>query len=166
MAEQSTASETLWLLDSLADFQGYSLELVKQTNRHIAILSHQLDDLVYGTEDFVQALSNFARSSRHCEVRLLIKDTQPAIESGHLLIRLAQRLPSKILIRRMTQEPANKAMGFMLGDTSKLLYKNDESAYRGFYNQAAFPEVKQLQEEFNYLWHYAEAEPEFQRLHL
>ena len=57
-------------------------------------------------------------------------------------------------------------MGFMLGDTSKLLYKNDESAYRGFYNQAAFPEVKQLQEEFNYLWHYAEAEPEFQRLHL
>ena len=78
MAEQSTASETLWLLDSLADFQGYSLELVKQTNRHIAILSHQLDDLVYGTEDFVQALSNFARSSRHCEVRLLIKDTKPA----------------------------------------------------------------------------------------
>jgi hypothetical protein len=166
MAEQSSVSTELWLLDGIEDFRSYSLELLQQSNRQIAILSRQLDELVYGTNDYVQALSGFARSSRHCQVQILIKDTKLAIESGHPLVKLAQRLSSKIHVRKITQEPNNKEMGFMLGDTAKLLYKNDDSTYRGFYNSAAAREVKQLRDEFNYLWQYAEPEPEFQQLHL
>lgn len=166
MAEQSAVSTELWLLDGLEDFRHYSLELLQQSNRQIAILSRDLDEPVYGTNHYVQALSDFARSSRHCQVQILIKDTKRAIESGHPLVRLAQRLSSKIEVRKMTQEPNNKEMGFMLGDTTKVLYKNDDNAYRGFYNSAASREVKQLREEFNYLWQYAEPEPEFQQLYL
>lgn len=166
MAEQSAVSTELWLLDGLEDFRHYSLELLQQSQRQIAILSHDLDSPVYGASDYVQALSDFARSSRHCQVQILIKDTRRALESGHLLVRLAQRLSSKLEVRKITQEPNNKEMGFMLGDTTKLLYKNDDSLYRGFYNSAAAREVKQLREEFNYLWQYAEAEPEFQQLYL
>jgi hypothetical protein len=57
-------------------------------------------------------------------------------------------------------------MGFMLGDTDKLLYKNDDALYRGFFNSAAASEIKSLREEFNYLWQYGELEPEFQVLHI
>lgn len=166
MAEQSSVSNELWLLDGLEDFRHHSIELLHRSNRQIAILSRDLDELVYGTNDYVQALSDFVRSSRHCQVQILIKDTKRAIESGHSLVRLAQRLSSKIEVRKMTQQPNNKEMGFMLGDTAKLLYKNDDSTYRGFYNSAAAREVKQLREEFNYLWQYAEPEPEFQQLYL
>jgi hypothetical protein len=83
-----------------------------------------------------------------------------------MLVRLAQRLSSKILVRKMTVEPNNKEMGFMLGDTDKLLYKNDDAVHQGFFNGAAASEIKSLREEFNYLWQYGELEPEFQLLHI
>lgn len=166
MAEQSTASKALWLLDGIEDFRHYSLALLQQSNRQIAILSHDLDAPLYGTSHSVQALLDFVRSSRHCQVQILVKDTKLAIASGHPLVRLAQRLSSKVHVRKMTQQPNNKEMAFMLGDTTKLLYKNDDSIYRGFFNSAAAREVKQLRDEFNYLWQYAEPEPEFQQLYL
>ena len=166
MAEKSSTCGTLWLLDSPTDFRTYSEQLVGQSRRSIAILTQDLDAAVYATPEFVQRLSDFARSSRDAQVRILIKDSKPAIASGHLLLRLIQRLSSKILIRVMTVEPNNKEMGFMLGDADKLLYKNDDALHRGFYNSAAESEIKSLREEFNYLWQYGELEPEFQALHI
>ena len=166
MAEQSSACETLWLLDGITDFRSYSAQLVMQSRRSIAILTQDLDALVYATPEFVQHLSDFARSSRNTQVQILIKNTKPAIESGHQVVRLAQRLSSKILLRKMTVEPNNKEMGYMLGDMDKLLYKNDEALHRGFFNSAAASELKPLREEFNYLWQYGELEPEFLPLHI
>ena len=166
MAEQSPASADLWLLDGAIDFRVYSEKLVAQSHRSIAILTRDLDALVYATPEFVQHLSDFVRSTRNAQVQILIKNTKPAIESGHNLVRLAQRLSSKILVRKMTVEPNNKDMGFMLGDTDKLLYKNDDAVHRGFFNSAAASEIKSLREEFNYLWQYGELEPEFQLLHI
>lgn len=166
MAEQSTVSEQLWLLDGIHDFCAHSIKLAQQSRRSIAILTHDLDDLVYGTSEFVQTLSDFARSSRNAQVQILIKDTKIAIETGHPLIRLAQRLSSKIIVRKMTVEPNNTEMGFLLADTDKLLYKNDDAIHRGFANYAAAGEIKPLREEFNYLWQYGEPEPEFQILHI
>jgi hypothetical protein len=166
MAEQSSASEALWLLDGVTDFRSYSKQLVTQSRRSIAILTRDLDALVYATPECAQHLSDFVRSSRNAQVQILIKDTKPAIETGHIVMRLAQRLSSKILVRKMTVEPNNKEMGFMLGDTDKLLYKNDDAVHRGFFNSAAASEIKSLREEFNYLWQYGELEPEFQVLHI
>jgi hypothetical protein len=166
MAEQSSASESLWLLDGVTDFRLYSEQLVAQSRRAIAILTGDLDTLVYATPEFVQYLSNFVRSTRNAQVQILIKNPKPAIETGHVLVRLAQRLPSKILLRKMTIEPNNKEMGYMLGDTDKLLYKNDDAQHRGFFNSAAASEMKSLREEFNYLWQHGELEPEFQVLNI
>jgi len=166
MAEQSSVSEYLWLLDGLDDFQQQSLLLVQQSIRQIAILTRDLDAPVYDTAEFIQALSNFARASRHAQVQILVKDTKPAIERGHKLIRLTQRLSGKIQLKKMTVEPNNSEMGFMLCDNSQLLYKNDEATYRGFANFQAMREVRQLREQFNYVWQYAQEEPEFKQLSL
>lgn len=166
MAEPSNLSDHLWLLDGIEDFREYSLELVKHNRRTLAVLTHHLDPMIYSAPDFVEAISAFSRSSRQAQIQILIKDTKPIIGFGHLLVRLAQRIPSKIQVRKMTLEPNNKDMAFMLGDTDKLLYKNDDSVYRGFFNSTAAREVKPLREEFNYLWQYAEPEPEFQLLHI
>lgn len=166
MAERSRASEDLWLLDGLDDFRSHALQLLQHNRRQLAILTRDLDKAVFGTAEFTQALSEFSRSSRHTQIQILVKDTKPAIETQHSLIRLAQRLSSKIEVRKSTLEPTNKDMAFVLGDTDKLLYKNDDSVYRGFYNSKATSEIKSLREEFNHLWQYAELEPEFRLLHI
>lgn len=166
MAEQSSTSKDLWLLDGVADFRSHSEQLIAQSRRSIAILTHDLDEPIYATPDFVQHLTDFVRSSRNANVQILIKNTKQAIATGHSLVRFAQRLSSKIVVRKMTVEPNNKDMGYMLGDTDKLLYKNDDAIHRGFFNRAAASEIKSLREEFNYLWQYGELEPEFQLLHI
>lgn len=166
MAEQSSVSENLWLLDGVTDFQMYSKQLVAQSRRSIAILTRNLDASIYAAPEFVQYVTDFVRSARNAQVQILIKDTKPAIETGHLLTRLAQRLPSKILMRKMTVEPTDKEMGYILGDTDKLLYKNDDAQHRGFFNSTAASEIKSLREEFNYLWQYGEQEPELKVLQI
>lgn len=166
MSEASSASPDLFLLDSPTDFQEFSLKLVQQSRRQIAILSRNLDTFIYGNEDFIDAISQFVRSSRHAQLQLLVKDTKALVESGHQLVRLHQRLPSKIQLRKLTQEPDNTEMAFMLCDTNALLYKNDDSVYQGFANFDAAVEVKRLRETFDYVWQYGESEPELRILHL
>jgi len=166
MSTISSVSPDLFLLDSITDFQEHSLKLLNQARRNIAILSRDLDEAVYGNDEFIEALSHFVRSSRSAQVQVLVKNTKPAIESGHSLTKLHQRLSSKVLLRKLTLEPANTDMGFMLCDTAGLLYKNDDGVYQGFANYNAAVEVKRFREVFDYLWQYAEAEVELQVLHL
>jgi hypothetical protein len=164
--QQSNSSKDLWLLEGLDDFRQESVKLLHQTRRSLAILSYDLDAQVYAENDFIESISAFARSSSGAIIQILIKDTQPAIAIGHPLIRLAQRLSSKILVRKITIEPNNKDMAYIISDTQGLLYKNDDKIYQGFVNYSAAIEIKTLREEFNYVWQYAEAEPEFRLLSL
>lgn len=166
MSEISSTSPELLLLHSLQDFQQESIRLIENTRRSIAILSRDLDPLVFSTPQFVQAMTNFVRSSRYTQVQILVKNTKPLVENGHLLAKLHQRLSSKILLRKLTVEPQNTDMGFMLCDTGSLLYKNDEETYRGFANFNAAVEVKHLRETFDYVWQYGEPEPELQQLYI
>jgi hypothetical protein len=166
MSEVSSVSADLFLLDSQQDFQEQSLKLIGQARRSIAILSRDLDEQIYGTNEFVQAISNFVRSSRNAHVQILVKDTKLLVERGHNLAKLHQRLSSKILLRKLTIEPQNTEMGFMVCGTSALLYKNDDTNYKGFANFNAAVEVKHLRETFDYIWQYGEAEPELQMLNI
>lgn len=166
MAQQSPTSSDLWLLDGLDDFRTHAIQLITKSRRRIEILCQDLDAPVFGQNDFIEALSEFARSSRYVQVQILIRDTKPAKEIGHPLIRLSQRLSTKIELRKLMIEPENNEREFMCCDTDGLLYKNDFSVYKGFANYSALSEVKQMREQFNYLWEYGEAEPDFQLLQL
>ncbi|MES2823154.1 MAG: hypothetical protein V4732_06120 [Pseudomonadota bacterium] len=166
MSTQSPSSPDLFLLDCSEDFHSFALKLLAQSRRNICILSRDLDPAIFNTEEFVDAISQIARNNRNAQVQVLVKDTQPLLENGHKLVKLAQRLPSKINIRKLTQEPDDKKMGFILCDTHSLVYKNDEAAYKGFANYNAAAEVKHFREIFDYIWQYAETEPELQQLHI
>ena len=164
MATESSASPDLWLLDGIEDFRHYTLSFSQKSRRNIAILTRSLDADIFAKDDFIQSLSTMARANRHAQIQILIKDTKPALAIGHPLIHLAQRLSSKIILRKLTQEPDDQHMGFMLCDTWGLVYKNDDNVYRGFANCAAQREVKQLREQFNYCWQYAQPDPDLQIL--
>lgn len=166
MSRPSAVSPDLFLLDSCEDFQAFALQLLGKTRRYLAILSRELDPALFNSSDFVDALSQFARSSRYAEVQILVRDTQPLLERGHKLVRLAQRLSSKIAIRKLTVEAEDKDMGFMLCDSDGLLYKNDEAIYQGFANFKAAVEVKRFRETFDYIWQYGEVDPNLQQLHI
>ncbi|MDQ2075421.1 hypothetical protein [Marinimicrobium sp. ABcell2] len=166
MSKVSAVSDDLLLLDCLEDFQTYTADLCTTARRHLDILSHSLDPSVYEHQDSVAAISALARAHRLARVRILVRDTQPLIERGHPLVRLAQRLPTKIELRKQVVEPENTDMAFLLADQERVLYKNDDREYRGFVNFQAPAEVRSLREAFTRAWENAEADPHLQRLHL
>lgn len=166
MSKVSPNSPDLFLLSSLEDFRTESIKLIQQSRRSICILSRDLDPLLYGTPEIVQAIADFIRTSRYAQVQILVKNTKPLVETGSKLARLHQRLSSKIMLRKLTVEPQDTDMGFMLCDTNALLYKNDEASYTGFANYNAAAEVKRLRDNFDYIWQHGEPEPELQQLHI
>jgi hypothetical protein len=166
MAEQSKTSKDLWLLRSANDFREHSTKMLSGCCRRCFILTENLDAAVYANADFVSALSTLARSGAQVEIKILVKNFKPAIDAGHPLIKLAQRLRSKIQLKKIAQEPENTDMGFMICDTRGLIYKNDETVYQGFANYKAAPEIKKLQDEFIYLWERADIEKELDLLHI
>lgn len=166
MSTQSPTSSDLFLLDCSADFHSSAIKLLTRSRRNIAILSNELDPAIFNTEEFIEAISLVARNSRYAQIQILVRNTQSLLENGHKLAKLAQRLPSKINIRKLIVEPDDKKMGFMLCDNDGLLYKNDDASYGGFANYSAAAEVKHFRELFDYIWQYGEAEPELQQLHI
>lgn len=154
------------LFDSLELCQQYTLKLISSARRRVYILSHLLDPLVYDRSDVAQALSEFARRARDCQLHILVRDTSDLLERGHRLARLHQRLPSKVQLRKLVLEPDNTAMGFIAADRGLLVYKNDDTQPCGFANDRAAQQVKMLTDEHQRIWQYAIPEPGLQRLHL
>ncbi|RYZ97797.1 MAG: hypothetical protein EOO68_14710 [Moraxellaceae bacterium] len=166
MSKVSEASSALFLLEGLSDFQSHALSLASQTRRNIAILSRELDSPIYGSQEFVDAVSQLARGNRNSHIQILVKNTKTLVENGHKLAKLSQRLSSKISLRKLTVEPDDKDMGFMLCDSAAVLYKNDDTIFKGFANTDAAVEVKRLREVFDYVWQHGELEPELQLLNI
>lgn len=174
MSEQSNISKDLYLLDNIQDLKEHAQALASQGRRQLKILSQRLDPQLYDHASFADTVSSLARYHRSSLVQILVKDTKPLLERGHTLIRLAQRLPSKVEIRLLKeetrQEADNTAMAFMIVDSDGLLYINDDSAHlteaRGFANYAAGPEVKRFNETFERLWQSSEPDPNLRQLKL
>lgn len=166
MARVSQVSDQLILLESLDDFIEHSLAITQNARRRIYLLSDSLDPMLYDRDDMTSALSQFARRSRNCDLRILVRNTDDMIERGHRLARLHQRLTSKVLIRQLTIEPNNTQMAFICADSDQLVYKNDDQVHQGFANYAGASEVKALTEEFIRIWEYAREIPELRSLYL
>jgi len=166
MSRISQSSDALILLDSRDDFCEYIDTLLIEGRRNVKILSRELEPSLYNRESCVRALSALARAHPLAQVEILVKDSQNLVEQGHQIVRLAQRLPSKISIRRLSIEPEDDAMAFMIVDRDGLLFKNDENSMQGFANLQAGAEIKNLMDVWERLWQNSEADPQLRPLSL
>ncbi len=166
MAEVSSVSEQLLILDGLEDFRLHAVQMCTQARRQLRLLSEHLDFPLYDQQVFADAISSLARRSRYSDIRIIVKDTRPLIEQGHKLTKLASRLPSKVRIKKLGTEPSDKDMSFLLIDDNKVLFRPDEREYKGFANYDGGPEVQNLDEIFARLWQHSEDDPQLRQLYL
>ncbi len=166
MSTPSNISTDLLLLDCAQDYLENSIKVLSQATRSATIFSHVLDPHIYDNSDVLNAISQLARRSRYSEIRILVRHTKPLIELGHNLVRLSQRLPSKILIRKITTEPSNQNMAFLICDNSMLIYKHDDQNYQGFANYCAPQEIKSLKEAYLPCWEQGAFDMDLRQLNL
>ena len=143
-----------------------ALALAGQARRRILILSRDLDHTLFDNEAFQQAASDLARRSPQAHVHILVHDAQRAIKNGHRLVDLAQRLSSRVEIRRTAEEFVRSNEAFLVVDESGYLRRPVADRYEASASFCAPKEVRELAKFFTEVWQQSHAEPQLRRLHL
>lgn len=131
------------------------------------ILSYRLVPSVFCDEELLEGISNIARASPRSKIRILVRDTRPLHGAGHALVNLALRLPSRITLRKMTDDIPVSDVGFYCVDRAHLVYFASEANFSGFARYQARAESRQRLAEFEHWWNYAsEDDPNLRSLAL
>jgi hypothetical protein len=121
---------------------------------------------VFVSEFFYQQVKRIALAHSTAKVHLLVKETRLMIQNAHPLIRLLQRLPSFIQLKKLPDEEEIPERILILGDTRHFADIKTASGFSGtawFDNPVGFREI---QTEFERWWQLAEIPMDGRRLSL
>jgi len=113
------------ILQSPQDYRESAVELISKGRRILRLFSPDLEHDIYDNDDITQAVLNLARVSRNSEIRILIRDTQPAVKRGHRLLDLSRRLTSIIDIRKFSIDSNELPPHVLLIDNAGVMIRAD-----------------------------------------
>jgi hypothetical protein len=146
-------------------FRELACALCASSTRYLKILSPYLDHAIFDSAEVADAISALARGDRRSKVQILISDSRPVIQKGHRLLSLARRIPSSIIIRKLSDHPEMKGQTLLVGDLDKVLFMPGDQG-SGFYDPDSRASAQQFTDQFDSVWDRAIADPEFRRLRL
>ncbi|MCX7063994.1 MAG: GNAT family N-acetyltransferase [Proteobacteria bacterium] len=141
-------------------------ELIESARRTVIILSATLDPGVFAAEQILSAISALARRSRSAHVRILVEDTKAIASDNHPLLQLARRLPSKVAMRRLPNDPSPPRTSFVVVDGIAIWVQPDKDVYVGWWNLNDRVEARRLADQFVWLYERSSDDPELRLLSL
>jgi len=152
-------------LDRAADVRALATTIARSARHGLLIASRELEFDLYDHDDFVDAVKTVAINGRNVCVRLLVDDIRTAVERDHRLVHLAQRLSSKIEVRRPNIEwSGTDRAALVLNDTGGWMKRNDPTRYDAEGALADRPRQRELQIAFDRIWEHADPETRFRTL--
>lgn len=146
---------------------GATLELIVKSRRQLAIYSRDLEYSLYGQNEIVEAIKQFALRIRDGGVQIIIQDPTSIRNQLHPLIELAQRLPSRFSIRAPIEaEDLQYLSAFVINDCDGYLFRLLGNRYEGNWSPNMPPRNRQLREEFDLIWQRSRPCSEFRALGL
>lgn len=154
-------------IDTLESALSATQLLISQARRQLYIYSRDLEYALYGQNELVEALKQFALGNRNSGVQILLQDPANVRNQQHPLIDLAQRLPSYFIIRSPEQaEDLQYLSAFVANDDDGYLFRLLGDRYEGHWSPNAPARNRQLREEFERVWQRARPCTEFRALGL
>lgn len=92
------------------------LALIAGARNQLELLSRDLDPPLFDDADLVEAVRAFVLRHRHNRMLILLQESERARKEGHRLVTLAQRLPTRIEIRRPAPEYSVRSDDFLVAD--------------------------------------------------
>ena len=133
----------------------------------VVLLSSSLDPQLFAADECLASVSAFARRSRHTRVLILVEDTKAIAASGHALLELARRLPSKVADPAIAGRPRTAEEQLSWSSTDEAVWVlPDRDAYVGWTNQHDRVEARRLTDEFMWLFERSSEDPELRLLSL
>jgi predicted GNAT family N-acyltransferase len=152
---------------NLADTVSASVELIAKARRQICIYSPDLEHILYGRADVIEALKQFAINSQGGNVLIIVQDTLATRSQPHSLIDLAQRLSSAFLLRTPIEaDDLQYPSAYLVNDRDGYLFRQQNSQYRGVWSPTMPARNRQLTEEFDRVWQRCRPCTEFRALGL
>jgi predicted GNAT family N-acyltransferase len=152
---------------TLEDTVSAILQIIAKARRQICIYTPDLEHVVYGRAEIVEALKQFAITSGGGNVLIIVQDTLAARSQPHPLIDLAQRLPSAFLLRTPVEiADLQYPSAFLVNDREGYLFRQQSSHYRGVWSPIMPARNRQLSEEFDGIWQRSRPCTEFRALGL
>ena len=161
---ETPEKENYQRLESLADNRKAAVEVARSARRELALFSHDLEPMLYDTQEFMAAVQALVTRTRFAKVRVVSIDPGPSVRAGHRLIQLAQRFTSYIEMRRASKGHAQVAETFLIADETGLLYRPIASRYEGFAGVDTALDARLHLKAFEDIWNQADPDPEFRRL--
>ena len=153
--------------ETLASAAAATLQLVTQSRRQLYIYSRDLEYILYGQNEIVEALKQFALRSQEGGVQIIIQEPAIVRSQLHPLLELAQRLPSHFLIRAPVEaEDLQYLSAFVINDRGGYLFRLFGNRYEGHWSPNLPARHRQLHEEFERVWQRSRPCTEFRALGL
>lgn len=140
--------------------------LISQARRSIDIYTHELDAKVYNQSDCINSLKSFVLNNTSARIRILIRNPDRIIKSGHRLISLARHLSSFIEIRGIHEDYNSLPDAFLIVDRRGILHLMEGDRYDGVCNFNNPRKAVELSHRFTEVWDHSTEIADFRRIHI
>ncbi|NOS74340.1 MAG: GNAT family N-acetyltransferase [Methyloglobulus sp.] len=152
---------------TLEDTLAATLQLITKARRQICIYTPDLERVLFGQDEVVEALKQFAISSNGGNILIILQDTLAVRSQPHPLIDLVQRLPSAFLLRSPVEpDDLQYPSAYLVNDRDGYLFRQQSGYYRGVWSPTLPSRNRQLSENFDSIWQRCRPCTEFRTLGL
>lgn len=145
-------------------FDQLVLAQLHHARRELRLLSPALDPRVFDGEPFLAALRQFIRESRLSNARVIVRESRPLVQSGHGLLQMARRLPSRVELRVLREHGDWNGDSQVIRDRDSLLTLPGGESSPALYAPDDRPRTERAVERYEELWRAAAPDPEFRAL--
>jgi len=140
--------------------------MVRQARQTLWISSRDMDATAFNNADFCNAVTQLATRSRYSQIRILIKNPDPAVKNGHCLLTLAQRLPTYMEIRLFGKDHKTYNQANLIVDRTGFIHRPISDRYEATANFSDRYHARNLANEFQEMWDASMDDPQLRRLSL
>ena len=156
------------LIDTALENREALVSLAGQARFSLNLYTRDLDPRVFDNAGFERCVAALARAQRSASVRILVADSSIAVNRGHCLIRLAQRLTSSVFIHKPAKEHQSELATFMVVDGIGLLHRprTTSTSYDAVVNYRAPIRAGELNDYFDDMWERSTPDSQVRRLYI
>ncbi len=153
-------------LDTANENREAVISLANQARFSLYLFTRDLDPRVFDNTDFERCIFNLARKHRSSDIRILTQDSARAVQQGHCLIRLAQKLTSSVFIHNPARQHKGVSATFMVVDGKGILHRPHSTStnYDAVVNFMSPQAGGELNDFFNEMWERSTPDSQIRRL--
>jgi hypothetical protein len=142
------------------------LRLFEQAGDRINLFTWDLEPSLYDNHALFEEASRIARRARQTQLRILVQESRRAAQDGHALVRLAQRLPTHVEIRKPHKDFEQYRHSFLIADGRGLLYRHNPELFEATVDFNTPIRAREMTEWFDRVWELSHSDIQLRRLNL